>query len=195
MDRIAQAESAGRASPVPVRRGGAMNGDVMQLISRLESLISAGKKVPFSPVVMVDEQACLDIIDQLRVAVPEELRQARRVMHEKEQVLDRAHKEADKIMQAASVEASKMIDESELVREAQDRASQILADAEARARELRRGAETYVLDTFVGLDEELSRLLAQIKRGRAMLERPRDGSQPFRAEQEPVDPDDEDGQG
>ncbi len=172
-----------------------MNGDVMQLIGRLEGLISAGKKVPFSPVVMVDEQACLDIIDQLRVAVPEELRQARRIMHEKEQILDRAHKEADKIIQAATAEASKMLDESEQVRAAQERADQIIAEAEGRAEGLRRGAESYVLDTFVGLDEELSRLLAQIKRGRAMLERPRDGGQPFRVEEEPVDPDDEDDQG
>ena len=151
-----------------------MNADVVQLIDRLEALFAAGRKVPLSAMVMVDEQAFLDIVDQLRVAVPEELRQARRVMAEKDRIISHAQTEADKILRTARAEADRIVSEDELVRGAQDRAEKIIAQADERARDLRQSAESFVLDAFTGLDDELSRLLAQIKRGRAMLERPRD---------------------
>lgn len=155
-----------------------MNADVAHLIDRLEGLVATGRRVPLSAMVMVDEQAFLDLIDQLRVAVPEEIKQARRVSQERDRVISHAQTEADKIIKAAEAEAARMVEESELVRAAQERAEAIIAEAESRAQELRRGAEAYVLEALTGLDDELSRLLAQIKRGRAMLQRPRDSGQP-----------------
>jgi len=154
-----------------------MNVDAAQLIDRLEALVAAGRRVPLSAMVMIDEQAFLDIIDQLRVAVPEEVKQARRVTQERDRVISHAQAEADKIIKAAELQASRMLEESELLRAAQERAEAIVAEAEARANELRQGADNYVLDALTGLDDELSRLLAQIRRGRAMLERPRDAIQ------------------
>ncbi len=174
METYARVQKNDSLPPAVGARGRAMNVDVAHLIERLESLVATGRRVPLSAMVMVDEQAFLDMIDQLRVAWPEEVKQARRVTQERDRVISHAQTEAEKIIRAAEAEAAKMLEDNELVKAANERAKQIIAEAEARAQELRRGADNYVLEALTGLDEELSRLLAQIRRGRAMLERPRD---------------------
>lgn len=175
MERTAHVQAASKLSLAQgTVGGGVMNADVAQLIDRLEALVGSGRRVPLSAMVMVDEQVFLDIIDQLRVVVPDEIKQARRIIQEKERIISHAQAEADKIIDAAESEASKMVDESEVTRAAQERAAALVAEAELRADELRRGADAYALEALTGLDDELSRLLAQIKRGRAMLERPKD---------------------
>lgn len=154
-----------------------MRSDLDQLIDRLESLVIQGKRVPLSAMVMVEEHTFIELIDQLRVSLQEETRDARRVSNEKDRVIGHAQGEADKIIRAAEAEAARMLAETDVVRVANERAAAIVNEAEDRSAELRRGAEGYVLEALSGLDEELSRLLAQIRRGRAMLERPREGGE------------------
>ena len=150
------------------------NVDVLELIDRLEKLVGTGTRVPLTSKAMVDEQEFLDIIDQLRVAVPEEIKQARRVSQDKDRVITQAQAEADKIIAAAQEQATLMLQESELVRAAQQQAASVVADAEQRADQLRREADEYALSILTGLDEELNKLLAQIRRGKMTLERLRD---------------------
>ncbi|MER3406140.1 MAG: ATPase, partial [Chloroflexota bacterium] len=64
-----------------------MSVDVLQLIDRLEALISSGARLPLTSRALVDEQEVLDILDQLRMAVPEEIRQAKRLSQERERLL------------------------------------------------------------------------------------------------------------
>lgn len=149
-----------------------MNSEVEKLIDRLENLVNTAKRVPLSTMVMVDEQAFLDVIDQLRVAYPEEIRQARRVSQERDRMLAQAQTDADKLVQQAQRRADELVGESELVQAAEAKAEEVRVAAEARANELRQWADHYVLQALSGLDEELSRLLAQIRRGRALIDRP-----------------------
>jgi uncharacterized protein YicC (UPF0701 family) len=171
----ASSRAASAAESAPGTRGRAMKSDLDQLIDRLESLVVQGKHVPLSAMVMVEEHTFIELIDQLRIAFGEEIRDARRVSSEKDRVINHAQGEADKILRTAESEAAKMLAETDVVRVANERAVAIVREAEARASEQRRGAEAYVVEALSGLDEELSRLLAQIRRGRAMLERPRNG--------------------
>jgi vacuolar-type H+-ATPase subunit H len=164
----------GLSAAAPARREVAMNSEVEKLIDRLENLVNTAKRVPLSAMVMVDEQAFLDVIDQLRVAYPEEIRQARRVSQERDRMLAQAQTEADKLVQQAQRRADEMVSESEQVQAAEAKAEEVRAAAEARANELRQWADHYVLQALSGLDEELSRLLAQIRRGRALIDRPHD---------------------
>jgi hypothetical protein len=172
----------------PTVRGRGSNVDVLELIDRLERLVNAGTRVPLTSKAMVDEQEFLDIIDQLRVAVPEEIRQARRVSQDKDRVITAAQAEADKIIAAAQDQATLMLQESEVVRAAQQQASDIVADAEQRAVELRREADDYALTVLTGLDEELTKLLAQIRRGKKTLERLR-GPEPANSDEDSTDDD------
>jgi hypothetical protein len=120
---------------------------------------------------MIDEQEFLDIIDRLRVAVPEELKQARRFTQERERVIQQAEDEAEKIIVAAQERATLMLHETELVRQAKDEARRIKATCELEADEIRRGADQYAFDVLAGLENELTKLLATTRKGRATIDR------------------------
>lgn len=145
--------------------------DVLELIDRLEQLVSSGTRLPLSSRTLVDEQEFLEIIDQLRVTVPEEIKQARRVSQEKERVILQAEAEADKIINAARERATMMLQENELVRQAQDETRQMVEAARQEAEEIRQGADAYALEVLSALENELTKLLATVRKGRATLDR------------------------
>ena len=141
------------------------------MIDRLEQLVSTGTRLPLSSRTMIDEQEFLDIIDQLRVTVPEELKQARRVTQERERIMLQAEAEAEKIIVGAQERATLMLQDSELVRQAQEEADRVIETAEQNATEVRRGADQYAADVLAGLENELTKLLATARKGRATLDR------------------------
>ena len=152
-----------------------MRDDLVELIDQLESLVVQGRRVPLSAMVMVEEHSFIELIDRLRMAIDEETKDARRLSAERERILSHAQAEADNILREAEEQAARMLAETDVVHVAHARARMIVDEAESRAVDLRRSADSYVLEAISGLDDELSRLLAQIRRGRAMLDKPRDG--------------------
>ena len=127
--------------------------------------------MPLSSRTIIDEQEFLDIIDQLRVTVPEEIKQARKVSIEKDRVILQAEAEADKIINTARERATMMLQENEMVRQAQEETRQMIETAQRQAEEIRRGADAYALDVLGGLENELTKLLATVRKGRATLDR------------------------
>src|SRR5882762_2649352 len=75
--------------------------DIQFLVERLEALIVNGRKVPMTSQVILEQAAVLDLIDQLRVAIPEEVKQARRINQESDRVISKAREEAEQIIGAA----------------------------------------------------------------------------------------------
>ena len=150
-------------------RGSAI--EVLHLIDRLEQLVSGGTRVPLTSRSLVDEQEFIDILDQIRSSVPEEVRQAKRLSQEKEKVIQQAQAEADKIINAAREEATALLQENELVRQAQEQADAYVRDAIQRAEDVRRGADQYALAALDELEQQLTRLLATVRKGKATLER------------------------
>jgi hypothetical protein len=145
--------------------------EVLHLIDRLEALVSGGTRVPLTSRSLVDEQEFIDLLDQIRGAVPEEVRQAKRMSQEKEKVISQAQSEADKIINAAREQATSLLQENELARQAQEWADQHVQDALYRAEEVRRGADQYALAALDELEQQLTRLLATVRKGKATLER------------------------
>ncbi|HEY8884596.1 MAG TPA: ATPase [Chloroflexota bacterium] len=145
--------------------------DVLQLIDRLEQLVSSGTRLPLSSRIMIDEQEFLDIVDQLRVTVPEEMKQARRFSQERDRVLQQAEEEAEKVINAAQERALLMLQDNEIVRLAQDDARRLLNEGEQYADEIKRGADVYALEVLSGLESELTKLLVTTRKGRATLDR------------------------
>jgi hypothetical protein len=139
-------------------------------VERLESLVAAGKKVPLTSNVVLDQATVLELIDQLRVAVPEEVRQARRITEEASRITERSREEGDAIIGRAQERAAQMLEERELVRAAQQRAAEIIDAAQDEAREVRRGADEYAAGVLIRLEGECIKALTSIKRGIDMLD-------------------------
>jgi cell division septum initiation protein DivIVA len=136
--------------------------DILYLVDRLEAAINKGTAVPFSNKRMIDEDECLDIIDQLRIAVPEEIKQSRRVTQEKDRILAQAKEEGDRIVAMAREDATRQADTSELVRTAQARAQGLIAQADAEAKGVRAGADDYAQQVLTELQQRLDELTARV---------------------------------
>lgn len=145
--------------------------EALNLLDRLESLVSGGARVPLTSRSIVDEQEFIELLDQIRASIPEEVRQAKRVSQEREKVILQAQAEADKIINTARDQAAQLLDQNEMVRAAQDHAQQLVDEAVQRAEDVRRGADEYALAALDELEQHLTRLLATIRKGKATLER------------------------
>lgn len=132
--------------------------------------MAAGKKLPLTNSVVLDQAAVLELIDQLRVSVPDEVRQAKRITEEAGRISERARDEGDAIIARAQEQAAQMLEERELVRLAQQRAGEILDQANAEAAEVRRGADEYAAGVLIRLEGECIKALTSIKRGIDMLD-------------------------
>jgi len=144
--------------------------DIIFLVERLESLLANGKKLPLTSNVIVDQVAALDLIDQLRVAVPEEVRAAKRINAEGERIIEKAQEEAEGILARAQEQAAFLIEERGLTEAAQEEGRRIVAQAEDDADEVRRGADEYAASILIGLEGDLVRTLQSIKKGIALLD-------------------------
>lgn len=109
--------------------------EILDLIDSLEELVVQARRLPVGGNLVVDRKRMLDVIDQLRLAVPADLRQATQVLEAREQLLQDAQENAAVILRRADEERVRRLEENALVREAQDRSHQMIMAAEARARE------------------------------------------------------------
>ncbi len=144
--------------------------DILQLIDRLEELFNDGKAIPFTHNVAVDEDRMLDIIDQMRIAIPEEVKKAQQLLSQRDRVMAQAQEEANRTLQLARDKADSIISKDNIVLEAQRRAEQIVAQARADADATRRDADDYVIETLQRLQDELERYLTQVHNGIRKLE-------------------------
>ena len=119
---------------------------------------------------MVDQNAALGLIDELRVAVPEEVRAAKRINAEGERIIEKAQEEAERIVARAQEQAAFLIDERGLTQSADAQSRVIIADAHRDADEIRRGADEYAVGVLVGLEGDVVKTLTSIKKGIAMLD-------------------------
>src|SRR6476469_4659801 len=144
--------------------------DIIFLVERLESLIANGKKLPLTTNVVVDQNAALGLIDELRVAVPEEVRAAKRINAEGERIIEKAQEEAERIVARAQEQAAFLIDERGLTAQAEADSRRIIEDADRDAEEVRRGSDEYAVNVLVGLEGDVVKTLQSIKRGIELLD-------------------------
>jgi hypothetical protein len=137
----------------------------MFFVERLEGMLANGKKLPLTSNVVVDQAAALELIDELRHAIPEEVQAARRVNAEGERILERAGQEAERIVAHAQEQAAYLIGEEGLTEAAEIESRRLVDEAEADAAATRRGADEYAADVLLRLESEVARVLGQIERG------------------------------
>lgn len=142
--------------------------DMAFLVDRLESLVNAGRRVPFGRV-LLDEQEVLEIIDQMRITLPNEINQARRIIDERAKIIGTAQSEADQIITMARDRAEYMLDDNGLLLEAKAHAEQMLGDARSECETMKREADNYIAEKLTNLEDILDKDLAQVRRGLEQL--------------------------
>ena len=147
-------------------------------MERLESLIANGKSLPMTRNAIIDRDAALNLIDELRVAVPEEVRAAKRINQEGERIIEKAQEEAERIVSRAQEQATYLIGERGLTEAAEDASRRIVAAAEDDAAMVREGADDYAAGVLSALEAEVTRTLRGIERGLAMLDERRAAANP-----------------
>jgi vacuolar-type H+-ATPase subunit H len=139
--------------------------DILHLVDRLETLLNQSWRIPFTSNIVIQEDAFLDIIDQMRVSIPEEVKYARRVSAERDHVLEQAQEEADRIVALAHEQAGSMAEDHEVMRTAYAKADEIVAQAERSALDVKAEADVYVMEVLSALEENLMRLLTTVRNG------------------------------
>jgi hypothetical protein len=144
--------------------------DILQLIDRLEELFNAAKAVPFTHNVVVDEDRMLELIDQMRIAIPEEVKKAQQVMAQRDRVMAQAQEEANRTLQLSREKAEQLVQKDMIVQEAQRRADQIISQARTEAESTRVDADNYVVDTLMQLQDQIAKLGGQVANGIRMVQ-------------------------
>lgn len=145
--------------------------DVLRLLDNLEHLVSDGYRVPLTTKVLVDEQRFCELLEHLRAATPDELRQMRRLLQDRDRILAEARHEAERIARHAEEQLEFMLQGNEAIERAQRAAEERIAEARRQAEVLRAGAERYGLDLLETFERDLHRQLAAVRKGLAMLVR------------------------
>jgi cell division septum initiation protein DivIVA len=144
--------------------------DIMALIDRIEELVDNGRSLPFTNSKLVDPEKVYEIIDEIRAQFPDELKQARWIVKERQEMLEEAEKEANRVLEDAQDRALAMASEQEVVKLAEQQAASILDDAKNKEREIRLGAEDYADEMLANLEVNLGKLLTAVQRGRDRLQ-------------------------
>ncbi len=144
--------------------------DVLELIDKLDDLIHNARPVPLTDQVRIDRDAIFELLDEMRSTIPEEVKQARWIVKERQEMLAEARREADRMVAEARERAQHEISEQEVVRQAEREAQDMLEAARQREREVRLGAEDYADEVLGTLEVNLGKFLQAVQRGRERLQ-------------------------
>ena len=139
--------------------------DILQLIDRLEELLDSGWRVPLGNKVAIDEEAFLNIIDQMRITIPPEIKRAREVQRERDKYIAQANDEARRIIAQAREDAALKLDDHEVRKAARARSDEIVRQAQAEAARIRAGADGYAESTLYKLGAQVQALDREIVNG------------------------------
>ncbi|MBZ0298592.1 MAG: hypothetical protein K8J31_02575, partial [Anaerolineae bacterium] len=144
--------------------------DIQHLVDRLEDLIDEGRHIPFSKFTMIDEERALEIIDQMRISVPEEIEKASRILATRDRVMAQANEEAARVVQLARKKSEDMLDQEVSVQAAHNRAANIIEQARQEAENIVAEADNYVLEELSRLEQHLIKTLTVVRNGIAEVQ-------------------------
>lgn len=143
--------------------------DILHLVDRLEELFNESRPIPLTHNVIVDEDRFLEIIDQMRISVPDEVKKGQQILAQRDRVLAQAQEEANRTIALAKKKSEDIVARDAIVEAAQSRAEQILDQARIEAEHIHRDADDYIIEALATLEAELTRLLNQARNGIAKL--------------------------
>ncbi len=143
--------------------------DILHLVDRLEEVFNAGRPIPLTRLLTVDEDRVLELIDQMRVSIPEEVKKAQQVLAQRDRIMAQAQEESARTVQLAKEKVDQMVDRDSVTLAAQSRAEQILQNAKADAERVRAEADDYALEVLNRLEIEMTKSTTQVRNGIAKL--------------------------
>ncbi len=132
--------------------------EIFTLLEALEDILERSKSVPFTEKSLIEKGQFLDIIKEIRLKLPDELKQAKWIKEERERIIAEAQKDADAIVKEAENRIISMIDEHEITKKAYDKKTEIIADANEMFREITQGTNTYVDGILANIENNMVEL-------------------------------------
>jgi cell division septum initiation protein DivIVA len=154
--------------------------DILHLVDRLEELFNESRSIPFTHSVVVDEDRMLDIIDQMRVSIPDEIKKAQQLLAQRDRILAQSQEEANRTLALAREKSDQLVERDQIVQAAQARADQIIEQSRVEGENTKREADQYVLETLTSIEMELDRTLSQVRNGIRTLQTDRQAAAPVK---------------
>ena len=143
--------------------------EIFTLLETLEEMLEGSKSIPFSTKGIINKEEMLDIIKEIRLKLPDELKQAKWVKEERQRILVEAQKEADDIVKEAENRIISMIDEHEITRKAYEQKNEIIETANEMSREISKGTKDYADNILSNIEVTLQNALETIQNNRKEL--------------------------
>ncbi|MFQ6015549.1 MAG: ATPase [Anaerolineae bacterium] len=135
-------------------------------------MLNKGWRIPFSSHAIINEEEYLDIIDQMRISIPAEIKQAERIQQDRDRIIAQGQEEADRIVSLAKEEAERIVNEHQLIEKARRRGDSIIEEAQRVADEIRSGADDYAIEVLTRLQRQLTSFQKTVQNGLTVLNRP-----------------------
>lgn len=141
---------------------------IEELLEQFDEALDSGMKMPGKRVV-VNAENLRAVIDDIRLNIPSEIKQARGIVADRSEIITNAKREADSIIRGAEERAKAMVSQEEITKLAQEKAAEIIANAQAKSRDMRKAAQDFVDDIMRRADEGLTANLSEVRKTRAAL--------------------------
>lgn len=139
-----------------------------ELLEQFDEVLDSGIKIPGKKTV-VDIEKLHAVVDNMRLNIPSEIKQARGIVADRTEIITTAKREADGIIRNAEEKAKAIVAQEEIVKMAQEKAAEIISNAQGKARDMRRAAQDFVDDIMRRADEGLTANLGELRKTRAAL--------------------------
>lgn len=129
--------------------------DALELIDQLEEMIESGTIIPITGRVMLNKADLLEMIKDIRLKLPDDLKQAKWITQEKQRIIIEAQKQAEAIIKETDVRLKREVEQHDITTDANRRASEIISGAQKNAKEIRLGAKEYADQLLSDLENNL----------------------------------------
>ncbi|MBE5813381.1 MAG: ATPase [Clostridiales bacterium] len=145
--------------------------EIFSLLEKLEDVVENGWVVPLTGKTMVDKKEMIELLKEIRVMLPDEIKQAKWIKEERQRFLFEAQQEANNLLQEAENRISSMIDESEITRKSYEQANETIINAQKTAREIRDGSIVYADEILTKMEETLKEAYLEIHKNKEELKK------------------------
>ena len=144
--------------------------ETLELIDNLEDIIDRGVGIPLAGKCLLDKDELLDIIQEIRLKMPDDLKQAKWIKEERQRILLEAQKEANNIIKNAEDKIISMINENEITKKAVEQATEIVENANKRSREIKLGTRQYADDVLADMEKIMEKTLSTLRENRISMQ-------------------------
>jgi len=143
--------------------------DVLKLLDEIEDIVESGSTIPFAGKVLVDKNDILEIIKEIRIKLPDEIKQAEWIKEERQRILAEAQNEADTMLQEVKLHIEELVEQHEITKLAYERAEEITSKAQSNAKEMRIGAREYADGLLKEVEDNLRSIIETLEKNRQEL--------------------------